>query len=202
MPFKLIPGTYHVIGFSPDGDSIRFRPENPQQLLELENKPANLDLGRPVQLRIEAIDTLETHYSLKSGGTVHQPREHAERARQALLDFVGITNVKWSPDGKKVVSADNDGARGYILARAFEKNGRPIAFVFAGNPAGETDGYLDPEQMRHSYNFMAVVEGRRIPRSTRGFSPTCAGRWPERQARPARRSGASTRWTAPRAASR
>jgi endonuclease YncB( thermonuclease family) len=162
MPFKVIPGTYHVVSFSPDGDSIRFRPANPQQLLELDNVPSNLKLDRPVQLRIEAIDTLETHYSLKSGPTVHQPREHAERARKALTDFLGIRNVVWSPDGKKVVSAENDGAQGYILSRAFEKNGRPVAFVFAGDPSG-ADGFLDAKQVRASYNYVALAEGFAYP---------------------------------------
>ena len=79
MPFKVIPGTYRVVGFAPDGDSIRFKPSDPTQLLQLQNLPPDLKLEPPVQLRIEAIDTLETHYSLKSGPTVHQPLAHGER---------------------------------------------------------------------------------------------------------------------------
>ena len=30
MPFNLIKGTFHVVGYSPDGDSIRFRAEDLQ----------------------------------------------------------------------------------------------------------------------------------------------------------------------------
>lgn len=159
MPFKVIPGTYLVVGFAPDGDSIRFKPDHPEQLHDLDNVPAKLKPA--VQLRIEAIDTLETHYSLKSGPTVHQPPAHAESARSALLDFLGIRNVVWGADGK-VASAD-DGTRGYILARAFEKNGRLVSFVFAGDPPGAGEAFLDVPRLRTSYNFMAIAKGLAYP---------------------------------------
>lgn len=159
----MIPGTYRVTGFSPDGDSIRFMPDHPEQLLELDNVPGTLKLDRPVQLRIEAIDTLETHYSLKAGGgTVHQPLTHAHKARQALMDFVGIRGVVWGPDGR-VTSAENDGTRGYILSRAFEKNGRVIAFAYAGNRSPTTEVVLKPPHLQGSYNLLALTEGHAYP---------------------------------------
>lgn len=163
MPFKVIPGTYRVVGFSPDGDSIRFKPDNPEQLLTLQDKPLDLEkkLDRPVQLRIEAIDTLETHYQLKSGGTVHQPVAHAHSARSGLLEFVGITNVQWGADGK--VTSAKDGTRGYILARAFEKNGRVVAFVFAGTPPQKDDIVLKAPLLRDSFNFAAIERGLAYP---------------------------------------
>jgi hypothetical protein len=161
MPFKVIPGTYHVVGFAPDGDSIRFKPTRPEQLQELDNVPFDLKPDRPVQLRIEAIDTLETHYSLKSGGTVHQPLAQAHSARAALIDFVGIRNVVWGADGK--VKSAKDGTHGYILARAFEKNGRVVAFVFAGDAPGAQEVRLEPAQLRESFNFKATAEGFAYP---------------------------------------
>ncbi|MDA0807917.1 MAG: hypothetical protein O2983_02225 [Planctomycetota bacterium] len=44
------------------------------------------------QLRLEAIDALETHY--RAGGkTWHQPKELANAATDRLLELVGIKNV-------------------------------------------------------------------------------------------------------------
>ena len=31
MSFTLIKGTFHVVGYSPDGDSIRFKADNEKQ---------------------------------------------------------------------------------------------------------------------------------------------------------------------------
>ena len=94
MPFTLIKGTYHVVNYSPDGDSIRFMPANPALLQQLSGPKPTINARGHVQLRIEAIDALETHYSPPSGGgPLHQPLALAQAARMALLDFVNITNV-------------------------------------------------------------------------------------------------------------
>ena len=158
MPFTLIKGTYHVRNYSPDGDSIRFMPTNPALMGSLNGPAPKINARGHVQLRI---DTLETHYSPPSGGgPLNQPLALAHAARTALLDFVKITNVVWSPNGNTVVAA-NDGTTGYILARSVEKYGRPIAFVFAGN-APETDGtsvVFDVQRMQQSYNYHAVARG-------------------------------------------
>lgn len=34
MPFFLIKGTFHVVGYQPDGDSIRFQADNPESSKE------------------------------------------------------------------------------------------------------------------------------------------------------------------------
>jgi hypothetical protein len=160
MPFTVIRGTYHVVRYSPDGDSIRFQADDTALLRDLPGR-VRINARNHAQLRIEGIDTLETHYTPPSGGgTYHQPLQLAETARSALLDFVGITNVQWDSAHNTVISA-NDGTRGYILSRDVEKNGRPVAFVFAGNPA-EQDGasiFFDPARLRQSYNFLALQQG-------------------------------------------
>lgn len=161
MPFTLIKGTYHVRNYSPDGDSIRFMPTNPALMGSLSGPRPKFNPQGHVQLRVEAIDALETHYSPPSGGgPLNQPLALAHAARTALLDFVKIKNVVWSPNGSTVVSA-NDGTPGYILARSVEKYGRPIAFVFAGN-APEADGtsvVFDVQRLQQSYNYQAVARG-------------------------------------------
>lgn len=165
MPFTLINGTYHVVNYSPDGDSIRFKPTNPALLQTLSGFKPKVNARGHVQLRIEAIDALETHYAPPgAGGSLHQPLALAQAARLALLTYVNITNVVWDARESTVVAA-NDGTPGYILARSVEKNGRPVAFVFAGN-APDADGasvYLDEAQMRTSYNYEALAQGLVYP---------------------------------------
>lgn len=164
MPFKVIRGTFQAVNYSPDGDSIRFHPDDPGLFNDLAGPPPKVNRRGDVQLRIEAIDTLETHYSAAGGGTYTQPLEHAVTARARLLDFAGITDVVWDRRGLNVVSA-TDGAPGHILVRAVEKYGRPVAFVFAGSPA-EADGadvFLDEPRLKRSYNFLALAEGLAYP---------------------------------------
>jgi endonuclease YncB( thermonuclease family) len=164
MPFKVIAGTFQVVNYSPDGDSIRFHPADPGHLKGLSGPSAKINARGDVQLRIEAIDALETHYQSPGGGNHHQPFDLAQQARQRLLDFAGITGVVWD-NRQMTVTAANDGTPGYILTRAVEKYGRPIAFVFAGDPP-EADGgeaFLDADRLRDSYNYMALAEGLTFP---------------------------------------
>ena len=111
------------------------------------------------QLRIEAIDTLETHYQ-----DHHQPLQLANEAMHFLLDELGIKEVKFNEAGTKVVSA-RDGTRGYILSRRTEKNHRPVSFVFAGN-AEEDDGaqiFLRPDRLEQSVNYKSALAGLAYP---------------------------------------
>jgi hypothetical protein len=167
MPFTLIKGTFHVVGYEPDGDSIRFKADKQSNWDKLDGRPVELNAKQHAQLRIEAIDTLETHYK-----GFHQPLEFAQLAMEFLLDGLGITNVQLSASGIKVVSA-NDGTRGYILSRTTEGNQRPVSFVFAGS-AAEADGaavQLTPARLKTSLNFKSVAAGLAFPTYYEGFFP-------------------------------
>jgi hypothetical protein len=95
MPFFAIPGTYHVKGLSPDGDSIRFKATDPGLWSLLDGPAVGGDSKLRAQLRLEAFDALETH--CRAGGkTWHQPKELANAATDRLLELVGIKNVVWS----------------------------------------------------------------------------------------------------------
>lgn len=161
MPFKIISGSFHVTGYSPDGDSIRFAADDIGYLYDLGGAEPRLNARGHAQLRIEGIDTLETHFNPGSGGgQLRQPEAFAEAATDRLLAYLGIGNVVWNDRRSAVVSA-SDGARGYILSRSVEKNGRPVAFVFSGDPPGPdgSDFYLDPDFLRNSYNYVVLSEG-------------------------------------------
>lgn len=164
MPFTLIKGTFRVVGASPDGDSIRFHADDPALICALPGPPDNRP--RPfAQLRLEGIDSLETHYAGR-----HQPERWANAATDRLLAFAGITGVRWDARHATVVAA-NDGTRGYILSREREKNRRPVAFLFAGD-AAEADGtpvFLDVARLRQSYNHLALAEGLAYPTFYQGL---------------------------------
>jgi hypothetical protein len=136
MPFILIKGTFHILGKQPDGDSVRFKAKNKnlwKKLTTEDGKPVTKDLTSKadgtVQLRIESIDALETHYQGK-----HQPMGLAKDATLHILGLLGFKNVQLGPAGKEVISVDNDGVEGYILTRYIDNPlfARPVAFVFAG----------------------------------------------------------------------
>lgn len=161
MPFKIIAGTFHVVGYSPDGDSIRFGADNVGHLFDLAGGNPRINARGHAQLRIEGIDTLETHFNPGSGGAqVMQPVEFGRRATDLLLEFLGITDVVWNARHEQVVTA-RDATRGFILSRSVEKNGRPVAFVFAGDPPGPdgSDFHLDAAFLRRSYNHVVLARG-------------------------------------------
>ena len=119
------------------------------------------------QLRLEAIDTLETHF-----GSHHQPMTLAVKALDFLLHELGITGAQFDPLMLNVTRAE-DGTPGYIVAREAEAHGRPVAFAFAGAPP-EADGssiFLAPARMKQSLNYKSVLEGLAYPTYYRGLFP-------------------------------
>ena len=165
MSFYVIKGTFHVEGYSPDGDSVRFKADNKEHWTRLSGRPAELNAKDHAQLRFEAIDTLETHYM----GT-HQPLKLATGALENLLEGLGITGVEWNDVRTKVTKA-NDGTEGYVVSRAVEQNGRPVSFVYTGEPPKE-DGseiFLDADMVRQSLNYRALEEGFAYPTYYKGL---------------------------------
>jgi endonuclease YncB( thermonuclease family) len=158
MAFKVIKGTFHIVGYSPDGDSVRFKALNEANWALLDGK-VRLNIQKHAQLRIEAIDTLETHYQGQ-----HQPLEFAEAAAKKLFSYLGISQVVWNDAHSKVLSAQ-DGTEGLIVSRMAEKNGRPVSFVF-GPGLELRDGqevYLDKNLAGQSVNYKMLRQGLAYP---------------------------------------
>lgn len=165
MPFRVIQGTFHVIGYSPDGDSVRFEPKNPDLLSLLDGPPADVNARGHVQLRFEAIDTLETHFRNE-----HQPLTLATRALDFTLLQLGITGVEWDVLRTRVTAA-NDNTPGYIVTRAVEPNRRPVSFVYAG-ALPVADGstlFLDAAGLQASVNLKLAKEGLAYPTYYKGL---------------------------------
>lgn len=164
MSFLLIKGTFHVKGSQPDGDSIKFKADNLKNWAKLSGPKVEVKSKDQVQLRFEAIDSLETHYQ-----GFHQPMELAMKATNFVLENLGIKNVVWDKAGR-VKSAD-DGTRGYILTRSTDQFGRPVCFVFGGDPS-ERDGsevFLDKDKLKASINYKSAAEGLVYPTYYNGF---------------------------------
>jgi len=141
MKYLLIKGTLHVVGYSPDGDSMMFKAANPAVWagLQSENKPlfeAKLtkDNGA-VQLRLQGIDALETHYSPESlptppdlrtketgqmtkpaPGGYKQPAEIGRMATEEFMKLLGVKKAEWRTFGKNT----------WIAKACFERNGQEI----------------------------------------------------------------------------
>jgi len=159
MSFVLIKGTFHVVGYSPDGDSIRFKAKDSTLWKKLSGPAAELNARGHAQLRIEAVDALETHYQ-----GFCQPQRTARAATSCLLSHLGINEVVWNDTHSTVVKAQ-DGTEGFILARSTESNRRPVAFVFAGETE-EKDGAeitLNESILKESFNYRLLASGLAYP---------------------------------------
>ncbi|MFN3267171.1 MAG: thermonuclease family protein, partial [Deinococcales bacterium] len=153
--FLAMRGEFVIIGKSPDGDSLRFRPDNPKLLGMLKN-PSRI---RPaadgtVQLRFEGIDAPELHF-----GNLGQPL--GAESRDKLLKNMGFRGL--SIENRMVRRSNPSTVRGVILSQAAEGNGRPIAYVFVGKFAeGFADGAriaLNNEILEQSQNVQMLSSG-------------------------------------------
>ena len=175
-----IKGSFHVVGTEPDGDTIRFQPDDPTIVTHLGppgQAPKFSADGTQINTRFEGIDALETHFA----GTHQQPRL-GDLAAERMLAITGFTRVVRT--GSKVAAAEPPSIRGHVAANSLDSYGRMIAFVF-GEEAQAEDEPGSPSLM----NGRCWAKGSSIPPST----PPC----PSTSATISRRragSSASARW--------
>ncbi|MBD1825563.1 thermonuclease family protein [Cyanobacteria bacterium FACHB-DQ100] len=141
MPFVLIRGTFDPTSGEPDGDSVRFQAEDDTLFDKLEGR-VEFKGGGQVQLRYEAIDALE---------------------KAAIRPFSSDATKQ----NIKLLGGDKSGLPGYILSRNADGNGRPVCFVFTGDPPDwDNDGRgneLDADLLRQSVNYRLLQEGHVYP---------------------------------------
>lgn len=152
MPFTLVKGTFRPAAGIPDGDSVRFEPDDAELMRSIPRVRMPLT-ATTVQLRYEGIDALEKH--------AIQP--HAQDARDANLRLLGTEGAN-----------DPIGARGYILTREGDKkSGRPICFAYAGE-TDKADGSSifiqadggttsQDERLQESVNYQLMESGMVFP---------------------------------------
>lgn len=138
---------------SPDGDSMRFIANDMSLFEGLPHfSPPSVAGGEEsYQLRFQAIDTPELHYSGAA-----QP--HGIESRDGLLQWLGVDPAEWNwsvaPSG---FAWETEAA---ILCDGFEGHGRPIAFVL--RTLTDDDGAdikLTDALLTKTYNFHAVKTG-------------------------------------------
>lgn len=171
MPLTLIRGSYRVVGASPDGDSVRFTPDDPQAWTSA-GIAARVNAAGGAQLRLDAIDALETHYTPRGGTRWHQNPTLAGAAADRLLGLLGFTGVVRAADAT-VTAATPDSRPGFVLTRFADKYGRPVALAYgddtginglpgAGQPSG-TQVWLDADRLSGSVNYQLLAQGLVYP---------------------------------------
>ena len=165
MVMTLIQGNFRVIKAAPDGDSIRFYPNNPQLWEKLPTRIVTNRAGG-AQLRLDSIDTLETHFHAKGGsvGMQHQPLEFAHSAASELVKFLGFKKITRNSN-EVVTAAEPEEVPGFILTRFADTYGRSVAFAFKGNSDAE-DGssiYFDKSLLKKSANYHLLNKGLAYP---------------------------------------
>ncbi|MEN8655458.1 nuclease [Streptomyces sp. 21So2-11] len=164
MPMLLIKGSYEITNTQPDGDTVHFRPDNTDEwdLVGGPHKVKRNDAGR-AKLRLEAIDTLETHYS-QTGPEVHQPLTFAHAARDELLTWLGFTNIV-RPSNETVTETTPASVPGWILTRSADIGGRCIALAGRGTHPGTsgTQIFVDAPMLRTTVNHHLISTGLAYP---------------------------------------
>lgn len=166
MTMTLIQGNFKVIKAAPDGDSIRFYPNNSQLWEKLLPTRVLTNRAGGAQLRLDSIDALETHFNPRgdSIGTQHQPLEFAHSAASELLKFLGFKKITRN-DNEIVTASEPEAVPGFILSRFADAYGRSVAFAFKGNFDAE-DGssiYLDKSLLKKSANYHLLAKGLVYP---------------------------------------
>src|SRR3954465_11708449 len=162
MPMTLVKGHYRIVGASPDGDSVRFYPQDPGVWAAAGIVVRTNSTGG-VQLRVGAVEPLKTPSTPPHATSPwRQPADLGDGAASALLDLLGFRNVVRDERGY-VTTATPEQTPGYILTRFADKYGRAVATAFPGGRRGRAvDGstlYLDIEELHRSVNYQLLATG-------------------------------------------
>ncbi|MFD6494937.1 nuclease [Streptomyces sp. NPDC060188] len=165
MPMLLIKGAYRIVGASPDGDSVRFVPDDPGEWDLVPGRKVRRNRIGGAQLRLDGIDTLETHYRPPHGPELHQPAPFAGQAAEALLGWLGFEEVERAASGIMKRSVP-ESVPGYVLTRSADVHGRCVAFAGRGADAPGASGELltvGVEHLRQTANHQQLDEGLAYP---------------------------------------
>ena len=167
LRYTLIKGKYWIHypdipkqGPEPDGDTVRFEPDNMQSVLNLpwlSGRGPDFNRRKNIAVRYEGIDTLETHFN-----GANQQLQFANAARDENLRLLGFRNITFFPDlPNKVQSVEKNPLPGYVIANGIEANGRLLGLVYPGT-SDLTDGkkiFVDEHLLNQSVNAKLVKAG-------------------------------------------
>lgn len=199
MPMTVLEGEYQVVGAAPDGDSVRFRPDDPGQWDLVGGRRIRRNATGGAQLRLEGVDALETHYA--AGGAMrHQPLDLAHAGRDTLLAWLGFTEVRREGTSRETVTgAVPETAPGWVVTRTGDVYGRCIAFAGRGEPPAPSgsDVFVTGAMVAASANAELLRTGTAYPTYYRGLfhdlrsalttataeARPCSGVWPRDRTR-------------------
>jgi endonuclease YncB( thermonuclease family) len=172
MAMLVIEGTYRITGARPDGNSVRFYPANPADWDRVDGtyRVRRNNTGG-AQLRLDGIDTLETHFPT-TGGETHQPRRFGRAAAGELLDWLGFTSVTRN-DRETVTDSEPEEVPGYIFTRTADIHGRCVAFAGKGAPPAKSGRriHVDVAMVQRTVNFHQLTRGLAYPAFYRKLYP-------------------------------
>jgi hypothetical protein len=166
----LIKGSFHLSGHTrPDGDTVPFIPDYVGEW-KLVRGCHNPEPGRDghVDVRLEGIDALETHFEGNYGREERQPRKFGDAATDALLMWLGFTDIRRTLDpetGHENISATPDRVPGFVLTRGSDVFGRCVALVGRGVPPGASGYEIDvrAQLLKQTANHHLLTEGLAYP---------------------------------------
>jgi endonuclease YncB( thermonuclease family) len=159
-----LAGTYRILSTEPDGDSIRFYADDPAAWARVPGPNAvRTNAGGGAQLRLDGIDALETHYSPRGGGPLHQPVDLAHQARDELVRWLGFKGIEHT--GETVTAATPEGLPGYLLTRGADVYGRCVALVGRGDPPAPSasQAMVKVADLRKTANHRLIATGLAYP---------------------------------------
>ncbi len=164
MPMLCLAGTFRILSTEPDGDSIRFYPDDPAAWARVPGPNAvRTNAGGGAQLRLDGIDALETHYSPRGGGPLHQPIDLAHQARDELVRWLGFADIERT--GETVTAATPEELPGYLLTRGADVYGRCVALIGRGDPPAPsaTQAMVKVADLRKTANHRLIATGLAYP---------------------------------------
>ncbi|MEU6237057.1 nuclease [Kitasatospora sp. NPDC047058] len=171
MSMLLIKGLFHISAKAqPDGDTIGFIPDYVGEWKLVQGgRPLQPSADGHINVRLEAIDALETHYPGANEHDEHQPQTYAHAAADELLDWLGFVDIQRHDD--ETVSVTPDSVPGYILTRGGDSRGRCVALVGRGRSPGAS-GYeirVDDKLLQRTANHHLLAKGLVYPTFYQGF---------------------------------
>ena len=186
MPYRVLKGELAVTGKSPDGDTVAFFIDKESIGDWVYPKPGGgrfpkFNKSFHANVRFEAIDALELHFTPKFVWPVinsHQPLELARAARNRMLSLCGFDLEQVEIDeNEKLTDRADQRIPAVVAYNGIDPFGRLIGFVFHPDDApplsndSKHEQYLEVEQVLKSINATLLAEGYAVPTFYSGLYP-------------------------------
>jgi hypothetical protein len=134
-----LEGCWVVLDHAPDGDSVRFVPDQP---IPVSQSMPRLRWSKDgaLSVRLLGVDAPEIHYRRRGQPLWRQPPPWGERAAQALLNFLGFPELQRNLAGR-VVGAEPQACRGTLGILRVDRYGRALALALRGEQGLTLEDY-------------------------------------------------------------